>query len=304
MVRGYRGVICAFVGLALSGAAPPEKQAVTHQLASQPSPNASPTSVYAPYPLVEADECYQAKDHDTADLCAQWRAAFAAEKSSRVAEWGNWIGGIAAIISAASVILVVLALRQTEKTLKMAQRDRATNTRRAIASGVEAAQAIETAKRQLAATQESANRQLRPYVGLERARIREIKVGEIPIANLRLRNAGQTPATNVAVTANLAIDYFPPPPHIGGEIIAKNNSAASILPGRRFRMRLGQGGTALDQKTYDGIASGKAAIYCWGKIEYDDAFKFRHRTDFSLMMTKDQGFPDFMILRDTGNTLT
>ena len=121
MLRRNWGVLVAVAGLALAGAAPTKEDGVSKDAAAQVGPPAAPTLNYAPHPNVKADNCYQAKDHDAADLCAQWRAALAAEKSANFTWWGNLIGGAAALFSAASVILVIFALRQTEKSLKAAR---------------------------------------------------------------------------------------------------------------------------------------------------------------------------------------
>ncbi len=111
MLRGYRVILCAVVGLALSGAALPRKEAVTQQSASQPSPSVTPLPEYMPYP----ERCYGNRNHDIADLCAQWRAAVAAEKASETAYWSNWIASAGALLSFVSIVLVVIALGHTRK---------------------------------------------------------------------------------------------------------------------------------------------------------------------------------------------
>ena len=123
MLRGCRGIFCAFVGLALSGAAPPKKDAVTPQATSQPRRATSPLPDYTPYPNRYADSCYGDKNHDTADLCAQWRAAVAAEKATDTAYWSNWIAGAGAMLSFVSIILVVIALGQTRKANRISKRE-------------------------------------------------------------------------------------------------------------------------------------------------------------------------------------
>jgi hypothetical protein len=120
MPRGYRCIIVALVGLTLCGAAPPEKQPVSTQAAEQVSPSAEPAPNYSPYTGYNPDPCYQAKNHDTADLCAQWRAAVAAEKAAEATHWGNLIAGLGTTLSFISILLVFFALRQTERSLRAA----------------------------------------------------------------------------------------------------------------------------------------------------------------------------------------
>ena len=111
MLKGYRGIVCALIGLALSGAAPPKKEAVTQQAVSRLSTTASSLPDSTPYP----DRCYSDKNHGTADLCAQWRATIAAEKTTDTAYWSNWIAGGGALLSFVSIVLVVIALGHTRK---------------------------------------------------------------------------------------------------------------------------------------------------------------------------------------------
>ena len=122
MLRGYRSIVVALAGLALSGATPPKKETVTQQATSQPSPTTAPLADYTPYPNRYADSCYGDKGHDTADLCAQWRAAVAADKNADTAYWSNWIAGAGAMLSFVSIILVVIALGQTRKANRISKR--------------------------------------------------------------------------------------------------------------------------------------------------------------------------------------
>lgn len=88
--------IIALVGLTfLTGAGPSNEPRIgansnqkTENVPSAPAPATSPEE-YAPCPDVNAESCYKAKNHDSADLCAQWRAAVAAEKATDAAKWGN-----------------------------------------------------------------------------------------------------------------------------------------------------------------------------------------------------------------------
>jgi hypothetical protein len=72
---------------------------------------------YAAYPDRNASECYNAEDHDSADLCAQWRAAIAAESSARWSFWAFCLGGVGAFLSAIGLGALWVSLRQTERSL-------------------------------------------------------------------------------------------------------------------------------------------------------------------------------------------
>jgi hypothetical protein len=75
---------------------------------------------FAAYPQVESNKCYNAKDHDVADLCAQWRAAIAGEKAASSASWSNWLAFIGAIASIIGLIALLRSLKQTEHALEAA----------------------------------------------------------------------------------------------------------------------------------------------------------------------------------------
>lgn len=210
--------------------------------------------------------CREGKYGSSADLCAQWKAADAAADSA----WWAWAAGIAGVVSTVGVVA-------------------------ALCIGLHANWIA----------RDTARRQLRAYVGLEKAPAPEVKVGEHPSIELNFRNAGHTPASCVRVTAVFGVDHFPPK-HLDGKLDGvKSNSVAEILPGRTFKMPMPSTGLAIDQSTFNAIQNGAAAIYCLGKVEYIDVFGSHHKTEFSLMSGGDLGgFPTrFMIPKD-GNTST
>lgn len=109
------------VGLAssfseMAWARPPYEATQTHKTTQEetaPEPTSSVTTpnIRSDYNL---DNCYQSDDHDNADLCAQWRAALAAEEAADLAWWGNIIGGVGAVLSFAGMLLVLRALRHAK----------------------------------------------------------------------------------------------------------------------------------------------------------------------------------------------
>jgi hypothetical protein len=104
--------------LILAGATPPHEKRPASNTATQVQPPPAPISEYAPYPHPDSHKCYQSKNHDSADLCAQWRAAVAAEEAAYSAWWGNIVGGGAALLTLISLGFIFYALRQTERSLK------------------------------------------------------------------------------------------------------------------------------------------------------------------------------------------
>lgn len=158
MLSGYRSIVVA-LGLILAGAQQPTEQAkdggggaqqqhATSSQATTPTPTPEPT--YRPYPNRHADACYQAKDHDAADLCAQWRAAIAAEKAvheaGRATTWAI-VAAFLSFITVAGLIYSIWqtngALREARKGNKIAQEANARATRQAIENSKESRKATE-----------------------------------------------------------------------------------------------------------------------------------------------------------------
>ena len=192
MLRGYRSIVVALAGLALSGATPPKKETVTQQATSQPSPTTAPLADYTPYPNRYADSCYGDKGHDTADLCAQWRAAVAADKNADTAYWSNWIAGAGAMLSFVSIILVVIALGQTRKANRISKREYG-------AGRLDAKNASKLTEDSLREARQTNARQLRPYLNFMGEKSNDPKFergAPIPYA---FKNFGQTPAENVGI---------------------------------------------------------------------------------------------------------
>ena len=145
---------------------------------------ADPQSNYSAYPDQHADPCYYAPNHDSADLCAQWRAALAAEDSARWAEAGFWVGLLGTVLSGVGLTALLFSLRQTERSLSEAR----------------AANAI---------ARQTALIQTRPWVSFGKVEIeitaveQASEVGKAAIyygahfkVSFQLRNTGPTPAAD------------------------------------------------------------------------------------------------------------
>ena len=273
MSRGCRLLIAAVAGLILAGAAPVKNAGVSQNATEKVNSSPAHTVNYAAYPNKHADECYKAKDHDTADLCAQWRAAIAAEKTAKLALWGNWIGGIGGFLSIASIILVVIALRQTEKSLKLAQKERAAATRRAIASADDTARAIIAAESHAEVAKEAAQRQLRAYITIDVPYItNHPDTGLLLEYHIIATNDGVTPAKSVswkskficAFDEELEAELTLPEADIYG-------SSAVVGAGKPIRMS-GRLPTPITEDYKRRLDDGTAWLYAIGEIKYTDIF--------------------------------
>lgn len=86
-------------------------------------------SEYRPFASVRDDRCYFAADHDAADLCAQWRAAYAAERSAEAATTANSLSSIAMLLSLAGFLGLLFTIRQTTGALAEQRRSFADSRR-------------------------------------------------------------------------------------------------------------------------------------------------------------------------------
>lgn len=219
----YRGIIVAIAGLILlAGAQQPTKQneaTKRQQEAENPTaktapPPETPKLPYRPYGNRYSDACYNAKDHDSADLCAQWRAAIATEKAAREARIATIASVIATILSAIGVGGLIYTLWQTHGALDEARRGNRLNLqfekrarRQAREAACETKRALDIAERnadaaaaQVKVAHDVAERQLRPYLYVEKVE----PVALDPMSNIisiPIRNFGKTPAINVRACA-------------------------------------------------------------------------------------------------------
>ncbi len=213
MLRGYRNIILAF-GLILAGAQQPAKKEQDGTGASQqrtasaqtaaPSPTAE--SPYRPYPGYDPDPCYRAEHHDSADLCAQWRAAVAAEKTAQEARRATTWAIVATFLSLATVIGLTITIWQTHGALDEARRGNRLNLafeRRSRREGrlnaavQERALAIadknaDAADRAVAESQRIGEAQVRCYLNITKCAV--VYKGDTWLVGCTVENTGQSPA--------------------------------------------------------------------------------------------------------------
>ena len=124
------------------------------------------------HPLQYRAPCHQPEGQGESDLCAQWRAAKAAENSAFWTKWGVWIAVIGS-----SLLLWQIAL-----------------TRKAVEDTGEATDAMREANR---IAKDFSTLELRPYVWFGKIEIRDVVFGKIPQLVVEVCHAGQTPAYEV-----------------------------------------------------------------------------------------------------------
>lgn len=128
--------------------------------------------------------CEEPKGKDESDLCAQWRAANAAEESAFWAKWGFWIG----VVGSAFLLWQIMLTRQ------------------AVEDTSDATEAMRKANEIAGAAFEA---QHRPYLAIdgfectsyEKIKINGVDQGRGYTSHLLIKNAGNTPAIDVRVTS-------------------------------------------------------------------------------------------------------
>lgn len=197
--------------------------------------------------------CQKPKGKDESDLCAQWRSAEAAENSAFWTKWGFWIATIGSAFLLWQIIL----------------------TRRAVEDTGKATQAMLDAN-ELA--DKTAQRQLRPYLSPSRAWFKMDDSGE-PIAEIFIKNYGQTPAINKRGWTHTWVECFPlhnPLPdapeelEMGSSVIGPGGTSEATQPH----------GVPLKEHSRTEIEAGRAALYVYGAGTYLDIFGKEHSYSF------------------------
>ena len=254
--------VCALLTLAATNPHAEHKHDGGKSPQSDPSP---PT--YGPYPNLNDKACYQAQNHDAADLCAQWRAAIAAEKAASATETATKWSEAATVLSALALAALIWTLLQTEKTLGEARRSNEIS-------------------------EETARRQLRAYVMAKSFRIDGLVPGGRPTIVYEIINVGQTPAYDVYHSAKVfvglslegmsteKVHFAGKPPIMSRATLGVKTSGESsfdAFPPNSFTDELCQQ-----------IIAGQIVVGVFGAISYRDIFKRRHITTFKKMLRPDR----------------
>jgi hypothetical protein len=119
----------------------------------------------------------------------------------------------------------------------------------------------------------SAERQLRAYLALFKARIENVATGEKPNVSFKVRNMGQTPAFKLSGHVGIGFGPFPIPR--GAKVILPASpdeiSRVDLAP----KMRVAHSatmGVPLTEIQFNQLNERKAAIYIVANIEFTDAF--------------------------------
>lgn len=194
MPRGDWGILAAFAGLAALFVAfgtglylaslnyPHEQRYQPYRYsAEQPAQAEAAAATKADaQPLQYRTPCSQPEGQGESDLCAQWRAANAAQDGAFWTKWGVWIGIIGSSLLLWQIIL----------------------TRRAVEDTGEATEAMREANKLAIVNTRST---LRPYVQFGKTEIQDVVVGKKPTIAAEITQTGQTPAYKVQVRLTIGL---------------------------------------------------------------------------------------------------
>lgn len=244
------------VALGLAGAltpnghAQPEKAQPTQERPKAEPP--SPPNEGRSGNQLNAD-CRPGEDNRQSDLCAQWKAADSAASAAIWTKYGVLVGLATMLAATVAAAYARLAANHTR-------------------DGAKAAWAAEKV------TRESAERQLRAYLTMERFGSNGVKVGEKILVFIEARNSGGTPA--FGVVHRVAIDMVADPhAHEYGPITDIGNGSVTVVGANAPYL------FSIDTKrelTLEHIRMLREgwAIVVWGYVQYIDTFSVPRRTEF------------------------
>ncbi|WP_340316794.1 hypothetical protein [Rhizorhabdus argentea] len=220
------------------------------------------------------EPCHEPKGQDESDLCAQWKAARAAEAGALWTERSFWAGlfGVVGLIATLhytrkAVLAAEAATKDADSALTIAERN------------------ADAASAHVLVTAENARHQLRAYMEVSQTKY-EIRPGQADKIAVRVifKNGGSTPALDAFCHVRIAVS-------MGGDtnvdlpLIESDPSEdrpASILQGE-FLNNVCTAPFPDDVCAH--FSQGDAAIHVYGWVKYRDVFGYGHETHFRFEST-------------------
>lgn len=279
---------CLALAVVVSGASPLPKQheAGEHDGAAQKAIAESLRDIAAALekgitPDPENAECAPGRDDRKSDLCAQWKAADAAERSSNWTERTFWLGVVGTLIGGATLVAAGMAAKYA--------RDAAIHTQRSADFAdrmvQEAANATDATREAMRLTEKNGKLQVRAYAGISPI---DILLQSVPaeaehvsmtvVVGVRISNSGASPAYNVRVGARLKQVPWP----------FKLAEEKEALPSEEPPLRVVAAGETsedirLTQKvglSLEELRNGKRRFYIGICLMYEDVFGDTHRSEY------------------------
>ena len=287
-----RGIVVLGVGSLLTLAGAPQIRAQTKQAEATANQTQAAPSVASNTEAVEPIQpseyykpCRQDNRNYRSDLCAQWTAAQGAIDAAYWAKWGFWL-------SLAGLLGLVGTLFYTRKAVLAAEegtRDADAAIKIAGKNASAAMRAARAAGEANSIAQETAHRQLRPYVYLTECHVTYDHmagfnyVGDRGVLILYFKNFGQTPAKDATLRAQASIGgHFNEP--FPSDFSEATEVQLGDLPPDYVKDRDGYYVLGL-KAAHENIIFGTMTVFVEGVVRYRDSNGERYETVFRLGAT-------------------
>ena len=203
------------------------------------------------------------EQHEISDLKAQEGMAFWAKTMF-------WATVAAVVITFIGILLIKRTLEETKRAAIATEGmlDEAKETTKAAQAAVEV-------------TSKTAERQLRPYIHVSIAHIKNIEDPDKREVVFIIKNYGQTPAFHMICKVGVGVKEWPLMTGIKDFPEDMPYGVAPMPPSRSSEMFVPV--PDLSKWEEKELQAGRAAIYCYGEVTYDDGFSpVRRYTNFRL----------------------
>jgi len=198
--------------------------------------------------LEEREPCHDPKGHDESDLCAQWRAAKAAEDSAFWAKGSFWITFFGAIGLAVTLWFNLKAWEAARKANEISE--------------------------------DTAKRELRAYLSAAPGGL-TIGPHQKIVGSIAVKNVGQTPASDVIHQAFIGIFDKRPETDLTKMVVTVRDCDTSINPNQELFFYSDDYEYYLTEDTITELLSGSLCIVIFGAVSYRDIFNRVQTTRFS-----------------------
>lgn len=289
MPRGYRSIIAA-LGLAIITAAfglgfyaasldyTDEQRHQPYRYAADKPIEVDAAASVPTQSFEYRSPCDNPKGREESDLCAQWRAAEAAQESALWTRLGFFLG-------IAGTIGLFWTLYYTREAVK------------------DTGDATVAMRESNAITRDFSKRQIRAYVSLDLADISlKLIVGEPYSINVVAINNGSTPATNVSFSNSLGA--APPDWQWDDEIAARSDTYLTVLHSQVPSNYAMATKFPITEDFIEAITEGHIIIHGRATCYYEDVFGDQHLTQIVIKIGKEQIEKGIIIPAERGNIAT
>lgn len=282
------GIVVAVLPPNEGGSAEQPNGGETQQAVTGPAAEAVPPVQPTDEPPGYTDPCNKGEDNRNSDLCAQWKAADAAQESAKWTRRSFWIGLAGTGIGGLTLFAAIAAAFYARDAAKHAG-----------AAVTQAENATKAANDTVDVTRDIGARQLRAYLTV-RAYTVVVNNAHVEVKIVG-QNTGQTPALNVTTWTVVALQ-LPPFDEDWLNEPRYPTSKSDIGSGGDLAMDV-YGPNNPTENLIARLRSGVIGCWVYGWVWYEDIFGEKHETMFRFVLLTER---DHFVLRpaETGNKLT